>query len=276
MDLPTQLRLALQSSHYPVPSQTWLTALATSRTPPPPFQSLLATAKARLLAADLTTPGLVDPAHATPLPENISDPNVPERTLTGNVHVQVVDIENLARSRWEQVEELEALERGEGTRGREIIRLPAPGQGDDDDDGVNGGADLGDEAESQGLAAHAQRTASRTTSGGGGGGGGGGSGSNATAPGGKKATHRLVLQDHAGRTAYAIELKRVDRIGVGVTGIGEKMMLRSGTAVARGVVLLEPDNCVVLGGKIDAWQKPWLEGRLKRLREAVENRPSPT
>ncbi|KAL2752084.1 hypothetical protein ACRALDRAFT_1072973 [Sodiomyces alcalophilus JCM 7366] len=259
MDLPAQLRLALQSSNHPIPSQTWLTAIVTSRTPPPPFQSLLATAKARLLAADLTTPGLLDPSLATPLPENVSDPNLPSRTLTADVHVQVVDIENLSRSRWEQVEELEALERGEGTRGREIIRLPAPGQGDDG----SGGADLGDEeGESQASAAHARRTAART---------------GGTAPGGsKKATHRLVLQDHAGRTVYALELKRVDRIGVGITGIGEKMMLKSGTAVARGVVLLEPENCVVLGGKIDAWQKPWLEGRLKRLREAVGSNPSPT
>lgn len=273
MDLPAQLRLALQSSHHPIPSQAWLTALVTSRTPPPPFQSLLATAKARLLAADLTTPGLLDPSLAAALPETVSDPTIAERTLTTDVHVQVVDIENLARSRWEQVEELEALERGEGTRGREIIRLPAPGQGDDTSNATDLGVEEGGGAESQGHGAQDRRAVSRAASGGGGG------GSNAAASSGgrgKKATHRLVLQDYAGRTVYALELKRVDRIGVSVTGIGEKMMLRSGTAVARGVVLLEPGNCVVLGGKIDAWQKPWVEGRLKRLREAVGSRPSLT
>lgn len=30
----------------------------------------------------------------------------------------------MSRSRWEQIEAIEALERGEGTKGREIIRVP--------------------------------------------------------------------------------------------------------------------------------------------------------
>lgn len=32
----------------------------------------------------------------------------------------------MSRSRWEQIEAIEALERGEGTKGREIIRVPPP------------------------------------------------------------------------------------------------------------------------------------------------------
>ncbi|KAF3348786.1 hypothetical protein VdG2_03668 [Verticillium dahliae VDG2] len=83
------------------------------------------------------------------------------------------------------------------------------------------------------------------------------------------ATHRLVLQDCRGQNVYALELTRIERIGVGVTAIGEKMLIRSGTRVARGTLLLTPENCVVLGGKIEAWQRPWVEGRLTRLREAV-------
>lgn len=37
----------------------------------------------------------------------------------------------MSKSRWEQIEAIEALERGEGTKGREIIRVTAPEEGDD-------------------------------------------------------------------------------------------------------------------------------------------------
>lgn len=212
----------------------------------------------------------------------MSSTDVAERVLSSDIHVQVLDIENLSRSRWEQVEELEALERGEGTRGREIIRLPngaAAGDADDED-----ALDLG-EGESQ--APNGGQASSRVNSGArgaaegvgtsaptAGAGAGNANSGTASAAAGRNATHRLVLQDCKGQSVYAMELKRIDQIGVGVTAIGEKFMLRSGTVVARGTVLLEPGNCVVLGGRIEAWQKPWVEGRLKRLREAVgEERP---
>ena len=68
---------------------------------------------------------------------------------------------------------------------------------------------------------------------------------------------------------HAIELRRVERIAVGKTVIGEKILLRVGTVVARGVVLLEPAQCVLLGGKVEAWHRAWVDGRLARLREAV-------
>lgn len=42
----------------------------------------------------------------------------------GPVAVQVLSIEDMSKSRWEQIEAIEAIERGEGTRGREIIRVP--------------------------------------------------------------------------------------------------------------------------------------------------------
>ncbi|CRK35230.1 hypothetical protein VD0004_g8993 [Verticillium dahliae] len=242
MDLALQLRLALQAAHYPTPTTPWLTALLGTRHPPPPLPSLVATAKARLLAADLTTPALLDPAHAAAFPPDLAAPTTPARTLAADIHVQVADVENLSRSRWEQVEALEALERGEGTRGREIIRLPT-------DDAADG-HDLGDTATTQ----QPQQLPSTRPSA-------------AAAP--ANATHRLVLQDCRGQNVYALELTRIERIGVGVTAIGEKMLIRSGTRVARGTLLLTPENCVVLGGKIEAWQRPWVEGRLTRLREAV-------
>ncbi|KUI58232.1 RecQ-mediated genome instability protein 1 [Cytospora mali] len=198
------------------------------------------TAKTRLLASDLTTPGLLDPAAIPTLtfPTGITDPSAREARLAHDVYVQVVDVENLSRSRWEQVEDLEAIERGEQTRGREVIRLP-----------VGGGGGVGDEQETPPQPAAQQEA-----------GGGGAS---------KNATHRLVLQDCKGQKVFAIELTRIPKIAIGTLNIGEKILLRKGTIVARGTILLEPNTCHILGGKVDAWQKAWLEGRLARLKEAV-------
>ncbi|TPX18243.1 uncharacterized protein E0L32_002752 [Thyridium curvatum] len=260
MDLPSQIRTALTTTHsLPPPSTAWLQALLSSqRHPPPPLPTLVATARARLLAADLTTPGLLDPAAAAPsscLPAVA--PSVAEARLPRDAVVQVLDVENLARSRWDQVEELEAIERGEQTRGREVVRLPPPGseEGEDDD---RGGAAPTQQQQPRGPAAAATAAAATTT----------GAGS-AGKPAGKNATHRVVLQDCKGQKVFGLELRRLDRFGVGETVIGEKIVLKAGTVVARGVVLLEPATCKLLGGKVEAWQKSWVEGRLARLREAV-------
>lgn len=145
--------------------------------------------------------------------------------------MQVLDIENLSLSVWEQVEELEAIERGERTRGREVIRVEA------DDDGQQESGRAGE-----------VRAA------------------------GRNATHRLVVQDCKGTKVFALELKRIEGVGVGKTNIGEKMLLKAGTVVARGTILLEPKQCVLLGGKVEAWQKTWVEGRLARLKESVGGR----
>lgn len=49
--------------------------------------------------------------------------------------MQLLGIEDMSKSRWEQVEAIEALERGEGTKGREIIRVAATEE--DNDSGAN-------------------------------------------------------------------------------------------------------------------------------------------
>jgi RecQ-mediated genome instability protein 1 len=154
---------------------------------------------------------------------------VRERKLPGTLPVQVLAVEDLSRSRWEQLEAIEAQERGEMTKGREIIRVVEAEEGED------GGAARG----------------------GAGAGGGGG-------------PHRLVLQDVKGQTVYGLELNAVKGVGMGMS-IGTKMVL-SGVTVARGVVLLEPETVVVLGGKIDALHKVWLENRKKDLLAAIEGR----
>lgn len=45
----------------------------------------------------------------------------------------------MSKSRWEQIEAIEALERGEGTKGREIVRVAAPEEGDGAGGDVQGG-----------------------------------------------------------------------------------------------------------------------------------------
>lgn len=226
--LAAQLRAQLHTHQLPPPSQTWLQGLVSSRYPPPPVPSLVMTAKTRLLASDLTTAGLLDATEnpAICFPTDITAPMVKETRLATDVYVQVVDLENLSRSRWEQVEELEAIEKGEQALGREVIRLPA------------GGVD-GDEP----------------------------AGSAAGAP--RNATHRLVLQDCKGQKVYGLELVRMPEIAIGLLNIGSKVLLRKGTVVARGTVLLEPKSCHFLGGRIEAWHRAWVDGRLARLRRVA-------
>lgn len=245
MDLISQLRTELLSQNLPPPSQTLLTQLTTARNPPPPVPSLLATAKARLLACDLaSSPPVLDISSLSALPPDVEDATKKAMKLPRDVFVQVLDVENLSLSRWEQVEELEAIERGERTRGREVIRVTA-----EDDDEAN-------QPRTQTQASTAGQDQNQRAA-------------------GKGATHRITLQDHSGKRVYGLELQRIGRVGVGSTLIGEKWLLRKGTTVSRGVVMLTPESCAVLGGKVEAWHKSWVEGRLDRLKKAVgSDRPA--
>ncbi|GKT55800.1 recQ mediated genome instability protein Rmi1 [Colletotrichum tofieldiae] len=243
MDFTAQIRSALQSQSFPTPSVPWTTTL-TSRVPTPPLPSLIATAKARLLASDLTTAGILELSSTAALPQ--INPETPEAVLHKDVPCQVLDVENLSLSRWEQVEELEAVARGEQTTGRRVVRLVSAEEPEYDnlDEGSGAGAAGGGGRATQQMQQQQQQR--------------------------RNATHRLVLQDFKGQKVYAMELRRIERIGIGSTNVGEKIMLKKGTVIARGTVLLEPDKCVLLGGKIDTWQRAWLEGRMARLKEAVE------
>ncbi|KAM3501464.1 hypothetical protein MY10362_005539 [Beauveria mimosiformis] len=246
MDLVSQLRTSLAAQSLPPASTSFLTTLISARTPPPPTASLLATAKARLLACDLTqsvgaATSILDADAMAALPADVGSARVEKRTLPRDVHVQVLDLENLSMSRWEQVEELEAVERGERRQGREVIRVTADDDDDDDEDGNSRAAGT----QGRGASGAQQATAA------------------------KNAVHRLVLQDYKGQVVYAVEMKRMDRIGIGKTSIGEKMLLRAGSVVARGSVLLTPDKTVFLGGKVESWHEAWTVGRLARLKAAV-------
>ena len=253
MSIQRQLQAAITAQSLPPPSQALLASL-TTRNPPPPLPSLLASARARLLASDLTSADTVDTsalAVLPPPPPGRGEEDylaVPEVKIPADVYVQVLDVENLSLSRWEQIEQLELVEKGETTRGREVIRVTAE---DDDEQDVA----------TQSTVSRTQQQQQQR--------GGPGGPNAAAARAGKNATHRLTVQDYKGRRLHALELRRIDGIGIGKTNIGEKILIKAGTAIARGNVLLTPDSCTLLGGKVDAWHKAWVEGRLGRLKEAV-------
>lgn len=201
------------------PTNPWLTHFLSTQKPTTPLPALNRTALFRLLASDVTTS-----LRSTPIstfPSDILAAEIPERRLPGPIPVQVLNIEDIGRSRWSQLEAIEAAERGETTKGREVIRVVAG------EDGLS-------------------EPEAGTEKGGG--------------------PHKLLLQDARGMKVYGFEMKPVEGVGLGTTGIGMKMVLRD-VVVARGVVLLEPVGVVVLGGKIEGLHRVWKEGRKKALRE---------
>ncbi|KAL4960777.1 OB fold domain-containing protein [Aspergillus stella-maris] len=229
--LQDQLAAQLQSK-FLTASQAWLfTFLATQNQRNIPIAALTKTALFRLLNTDFRES--LSPQSTSLLPVDIYDPNVQERRLPGTIPVQVLDIEDIGTSIWSQVEAIERVERGETVRGREIIRT------------VN----VGDEEPNN-------ETNSRTTA-------------NANANAGASANessgpHRLILQDAKGTRAVGIEISHVNGIAINSLPIGAKLLLRNAT-VARGMILLTPESIEVLGGKIEAMNQAWKDGRKERL-----------
>ncbi|KAL1654408.1 hypothetical protein SLS61_003008 [Didymella pomorum] len=131
---------------------------------------------------------------------------------------QVLDIEDIGQSRWSQVEAIEARDRGEMTKGREIVRVIEP-ENDDSDQ--------------------------------------------AAAPTQSKGPFKLLLQDAKGLQIYALDLQGVDGLNVNMS-MGVKLLLRD-IEVRRAVIMLGPGNVQVLGGKLNALDKAWKEGRKDRL-----------
>ncbi|GAQ46596.1 hypothetical protein AtubIFM55763_001930 [Aspergillus tubingensis] len=216
----------LTTKSLPV-SPTWLTTFLTSTTTSRtiPLSALTQTALFRILTSDIRD-SLSTTNPSTLLPADIFDPTIQERRLNGPIPLQVLDIEDIGTSLWSQVEAIERVERGEAIRGREIVRT------------VNVGED-------------SEETNHNNAAGGGGGG-------DSTGP------HRLILQDAAGTRAVGVEFARVNGIGLGKLAIGAKVVVRDVT-VARGLVMLTPESCVVLGGKIEGLDVQWREGRKERL-----------
>lgn len=223
---------------------------------------LRSTAATRLLVSDFTTsltasqPQLQPstPLPARPgesfssgsssnwlLPAGVANPALQELRLPGPIPVQVLDIEDIGSSAWSQVEAIEKVERGETTRGRQIIRTVNRDEGGDI------------------TVAPDQSGTPRGDS---------GSGSS-SGLGSSSGPHRLVLQDAKGTRVAAIELRSLGSIAVGATPIGMKMVLRN-AMVARGLVLLEPACVTILGGRIDSLDKKWRATRKASLLARLE------
>ena len=238
------LTQSLLAQNLPPPHSAFLTPILN---PPgsqriPPLLAIAATARLRLLNSDLTAPNVLDQTKAQALPADVSDVKIPEKKLPFDVVVQVRDIEDAGRSKWEQIEAMESERKGESTKGRKVIRvLPTPSDGE---------ASL--TATTQVSVTGNQQAAQIKSSG----------------------PFKLLLQDLKGLRVYAFEQKRVEKIGLPAAGsggmnIGCKVLLKKGTKVARGMVLLEPISTVILGGKIEAWDKSWRDGREKSLRNTI-------
>lgn len=219
--LATQLATQLANTKNLHPTQQWLAAFMSTQKLTTPLPALTQTALFRLLSSDITTSLASDVPNCI-LPNDIHNVNVKECRLQGPVVVQLLGIEDMSKSRWEQIEAIEALERGEGTKGREIIRVTAT-EGDDDSGAV-------------------------VNKGGG--------------------PHKLSLQDARGTGIYGIELKDIKGVGLGMS-IGCKMVLKN-VLVARGVLLMEPANTTVLGGKNEALHRAWKENRKVQLKAAID------
>lgn len=228
-----QIAAQIQSTKSLPISSSWLNTFLASSQRNIPVSALTKTALFRILASDFRES--LSRNQSSLFPVDIYDPNVQERRLSGPIPVQILDIEDIGTSLWSQVEAIERVERGEAIRGREIVRTVAVGE--DPEAAENNST-------SNGTAANE-------------------SGSSGYGP------HRLILQDAAGTKAVAIEMQRIEGITLEKLAVGSKLVLRNAT-VARGMVLLNPGCAELLGGKIEALDRPWRESRKTRLLERIK------
>jgi RecQ-mediated genome instability protein 1 len=94
-------------------------------------------------------------------------------------------------------------------------------------------------------------------------------GASGEARGGGRSMHKLLVEDAAGRRVWGFELTPVTGVKVGMN-IGAKILLR-GCTVARGVILMTAGTATVMGGKVEALQKAWVDGRKETLKSGIEN-----
>lgn len=198
------------------PKPAWLQSFLAATRPNTALAALKQTCLFRLLATDITA-SLNQPG-ASVFPDDVLRGTVQSRFLAGPIVCQVLDIEDIGQSRWSQVEAIESRERGEMTKGREIVRVIEP---ENDDSGP------------------------------------------AAAPAQSKGPFKLLLQDAKGLQVYALDLRGIEGLNTSMS-MGVKLLLRN-VDVRRAVVMLEPGNVQILGGKLEALDKAWKEGRKDRL-----------
>jgi RecQ-mediated genome instability protein 1 len=105
------------------PKASWVTNFLSTQRPNVPLQALQSSAMFRMIHGDITAS--IQITANTIFPADMLNATIKERKLKGPIPVQVLEIEDMSQSRWSQAELLEAVERGETTRGREIIRVVA-------------------------------------------------------------------------------------------------------------------------------------------------------
>lgn len=110
------------------PTQGWLQNFLSTQKSSIPLHAQQKTALFRLLNTDVTSS--LQNSSSSVLPRDILNPEIRERVIKGPIVVQVLDIEDIGSSRWSQVEAIESEERGERTKGREIIRVVANEEGE--------------------------------------------------------------------------------------------------------------------------------------------------
>jgi RecQ-mediated genome instability protein 1 len=108
-----------------IPTSAWLTTFLSSQRASTPLPAIKSTALFRLTASEITTTLQKSPGSI--FPNDIHNGQIRERRIMGPIVVQVLGVEDIGRSAWSQLESLEAEERGETTKGREIIRV-LPGE----------------------------------------------------------------------------------------------------------------------------------------------------
>ena len=126
--LAIEILTQLRTTKSLVPLQMWLGNFLFTQRPSTPIPVLLSSATFRLLASDITQ--CLEPLPHMCLPLDIENPQIRERRVLGPIVLQVLSVEDMSKSRWQQIEAIEALERGEGTKGREIIRVVTAEDGD--------------------------------------------------------------------------------------------------------------------------------------------------
>lgn len=204
------------------PTKDWLSTFTSSSRLNTPLPALQKSAEYRILASDITK--CLDKTRVSFLRSNATDASVKEHLSTEAITFQLLDIEDIGRQRWAQIELIEQHERGETTKGREIIRH------------VRDSEDRGPQVVEE-----------------------------------SRGPHKLLLQDAQGTKVYAMEMTPVPGIGLGMS-IGAKMIVKK-AITARGLLLLEPANVQVLGGKVVAWAEQWQKDRKQMLKSRL-NMPS--
>ncbi|KAI6245273.1 hypothetical protein HI914_06556 [Erysiphe necator] len=263
LPIQNQITTLMASQGLPILHSSFLNSILTrsSSIRQQPISVIVATVKHRLLCSDINNNNNnninmnnnnILSSTSSYLPTTIiNNKQIETSFLNYDIFVQVLDIEDIGQSKWDQLELLEAEKRGEKMKGREIIRTVVPVSSfDEEENEYSQDHNISDST----MVVKSHKFLSQN---------------NSSEKQGK-GPFKLILQDWKGTKTWAIELKRVDKIGAPpVMNIGCKLWLRKGCKVARGILLMEPTTVSVLGGKIDILDTAWKTEREKWLKEVL-------